>query len=104
LSEVWYFKKKDLVLASFLTLMLILLGLVTSHIVGLAMAPEEAQLAPKQLKDDPEAYQVARGANIGVVRTWLSIGIVFSIVCVWVIFLIRYWVNKEDEEEQNGKV
>lgn len=90
--------KRSLVLASLITVTLLVLGLVASFIVGIAMAPEEAKLAPRQLKDDPEAYQVARGGNVGVVRTWLSRGIVLSIGGIWVIVLIRHWVHKDEEE------
>lgn len=91
--------KKSLIMASLMTAALIVLAIAASLIIGLAVAPEQAKLAPKQVEDNEEAYQVARGANIGVIRTWLFIGTSFSILLVWVLIWVRYALNKDKNEE-----
>ncbi len=91
--------KRSIIMASFATVLLVIVGVGVSIIIGLAVAPEQAKLAPKQLEDNAEAYQVARGANIGVIRTWIFIGGGLFALLIWGTVLVRYLLTKDEDEE-----
>ena len=86
-------------MASLATVFLIIACIATSVIIGLAVAPEQAKLAPKQLEDNEEAYQAARGTNIGVIRTWLFVGGGILVLLIWATVLARYMLTEDENEE-----
>lgn len=96
--------KETLIFSGIATAAIMILGGVASYTIGQAMAPEEAQLAPKQLEDDSEAYQVARGGNVGIVQMWLFIGLGISIAAVWIVSFVIYALGKPDEEDTTEEV
>lgn len=91
--------KRSIIIASVATVLLAVIGVGASVIIGLAVAPEQAKLAPKQVEDNEEAYQIARGANIGVIRTWLFVGCGILALLIWGTVLLRY-IQTEDEDEE----
>jgi len=91
--------KRSIIMAALMTAVVVIIGLAASHIIGLALAPEQAKLAPKQVEDNAEAYQVVRGTNIGVIRTWLFIGGCILVVFFWGVVLVRYIQAKDENEE-----
>lgn len=96
--------KETLIFSAVATAAILVLGGVASYAIEQAMAPEEAQLAPKQLEDDSEAYQVARGGNVGIVLMWTRIGLGIGIAAVWIVPLVIYTLDKSDEEDVTEEV